>query len=383
MKSVSLGAVRQTDSRIPSLDGLRAISISMVLAGHAASGIAALRNRPVLLYTLFNGNRGVSVFFVISGFLITSLLLQEDELKGKISLKYFYLRRAFRILPPFWMFLAGIVLLWRLGFLETTWGNLAIAFTFLRDYLRGDWWTGHSWSLSVEEHFYLLWPAVLVLAGRRKSLWIASALIVSAPVIRLLSHLFLTGKMGPIENFMFHMRMDSLMFGCVLAMIQKSHVFNRIIKRFLHWPGMFAALLFFLFLSGYLNYRFQGYYLLPFGYTLEAVAISYLLLYFVRKPDSIGGRLLNSKPLVHLGLISYSLYLWQQIFLTDLLGSSRLGKFPVNLIAAFLAAELSWKVVEQPALRLRRKLERSKSRMPEPERESVNILPPESAGIAS
>src|SRR5581483_3057943 len=132
MKSVSLGAVRQTDSRIPSLDGLRAISISMVLAGHAASGIAALRNRPVLLYTLFNGNRGVSVFFVISGFLITSLLLQEDELKGKISLKYFYLRRAFRILPPFWMFLAGIVLLWRLGFLETTGGPDTVGRSALR-----------------------------------------------------------------------------------------------------------------------------------------------------------------------------------------------------------------------------------------------------------
>ena len=92
-------------SRIPSLDGLRAISIGMVLAGHAASGIPALRDHPLLAYTLFNGNRGVSVFFVISGFLITSLLLDEEQRAGSISLKNFYLRRIFRILPPLWALL--------------------------------------------------------------------------------------------------------------------------------------------------------------------------------------------------------------------------------------------------------------------------------------
>jgi peptidoglycan/LPS O-acetylase OafA/YrhL len=208
------------------------------------------------------------------------------------------------------------------------------------------------------------------LIGRRKSLWIACSLILAAPVIRVLSHLFVTGRFGPIEFFMFHMRMDSLMFGCVLAIIHKRPSFDRVAKRILNWPGLLLALFFFLFLSGYLNYRFQGYYLLPFGYTLEAVAISYMLLYFVQKPESIGGRLLNSRLLVHIGLISYSLYLWQQLFLTELLRSS-LGKFPTNFMAAFIAAELSWKLVEQPALRLRRQFERAKFSRPEPELESV------------
>lgn len=180
--------------RIPSLDGLRAISITMVLAGHAASGISVLRDHPLLSYTLFNGNRGVSVFFVISGFLITSLLLEEQGLTGRISLRNFYVRRAFRILPPFWVFLIGVVLFWKLGVFATQWHYLAVSFTFLRDYIAGDWWTGHSWSLSVEEQFYLLWPATLVLIGRRKSLWLASLLIFAAPVTRVLSHLFVTAK---------------------------------------------------------------------------------------------------------------------------------------------------------------------------------------------
>ena len=98
-------------SRIPSLDGLRAISIGMVLTAHLAASVTALEHRPLFLYTIGNGNRGVSVFFVISGFLITSLLLKERELTGKISLRDFYLRRAFRILPPFWVFLACIAVI--------------------------------------------------------------------------------------------------------------------------------------------------------------------------------------------------------------------------------------------------------------------------------
>lgn len=82
MNEAGAAAGLHRSSRIPSLDGLHAISIAMVLAGHAASGIPALRDRPLLLYTVFNGSRGVNVFFVISGFLITSLLLQEDRLTG-------------------------------------------------------------------------------------------------------------------------------------------------------------------------------------------------------------------------------------------------------------------------------------------------------------
>lgn len=355
----------------------------MVLAGHAASGIGVLKNHPLISYTIFNGNRGVSVFFVISGFLITSLLLQEEQLRGKISLRDFYIRRIFRILPPFWVFLAGVLTFWKLGIFETDWRNLGTAFAFLRDYIGGNWWTGHCWSLSVEEQFYLLWPATLVFIGRRKSLWIASGLILLAPAIRVLSHSFVTGRMGPLENYMFHMRMDSLMFGCALAMVDKSPVFEKFAKRFVNWPGMLVSLCFFLIVSGYLNQRFQGYYMLPFGYTLEGIVISYLLLYFVRKPKSLGGAILNSKLLVHIGLISYSLYLWQQLFLTDLLTSSIFGKFPLNLFFAFAAAELSWTVVEQPALSLRRKFAQIKSAEPKAELEPATALAADSAPIAS
>lgn len=367
MKNSGFDGTGTESSRIPSLDGLRAISIGMVLTAHVAGTVAALEQRPLLLYTIGNGNRGVSVFFVISGFLITSLLLKEKDRTGKISLSDFYLRRAFRILPPFWAFLVCVAVLWRLGLIQTSWPALGVALTFLRDYIPGDWWTGHSWSLSVEEQFYLLWPATLVFLGQRKSQWIAFCLIISAPVVRVLSHLLLTGRLGPIESFMFHMRVDSLMFGSALAMLYKTPAFIKLSGKILKWPGLFVALSFFLFVSGYLNYRFQAYYMYPFGYTLENIAISYMILYFVSKPTSLGGRLLNAKAVVHVGLISYSLYLWQQLFLTPLWGASIFAKFPINLACAFLLAELSWQIVELPALKARRAFVRASTPPPLPQ----------------
>lgn len=361
MKTHLLGT--SGSSRIPSLDGLRAISIAMVLASHTAVGIPAVAKHPLLLYTIFNGNRGVSVFFVISGFLITSLLLKEEESSGNISLGRFYIRRAFRILPPFWMLLLSLVILWKLGTIQTTWPHLGIAFVFLRDYIWGDWWTGHSWSLSVEEQFYLLWPATLVSVGRRKALWIATSLILAAPVIRVFSHLFITGTTGNLQTLMFHFRLDSLMFGCALAIVSRHAKFRAIVERLLHWQGVLIALVFFLFVSGYLMQKLQGYYMFPFGYSLEGIVISYLLLYFVTKHESVGGKILNSKLLVHIGLISYSLYLWQQVFLhppldaPSLWSASLLGRFPLNLIASFVAAEVSYRLVEIPCLAMRHRFE--------------------------
>ena len=377
------------ESRIPSLDGLRAISITMVLFSHAAASIPSLARRPLLLYTILNGNRGVSVFFVISGFLITSLLVNEERHTGAISLKAFYIRRAFRILPPFWLYLGTLVVLWKLGVVQTSWADLRNAFLFVRDYTIGDWWTGHSWSLSVEEQFYLIWPAALVLSGIQRAKWMALGLVGAAPAVRIFSQLLLAGKMGHDQSFMFHMRVDTLMFGCALAMFHNTPWFARISKRILGRPGVLIAGFHFGFLSGYLTHRFQGYYLLTVGYTLDGLAITYLLLYFVAKPASFGGHILNSRIFVHVGLVSYSLYLWQQLFSAPPFdaphrwSASFLGAFPFNLIAALVVAELSWKFVEQPALKWRRRFEHKPAITPRADLETVTNVPTaETAQIA-
>jgi peptidoglycan/LPS O-acetylase OafA/YrhL len=343
--------------RVPSLDGIRAISIAMVVLGHAKYTFPSWTHPEAKWWDVIaTGSRGVSIFFVVSGFIITTLLVREREAQGTISLRSFYLRRCFRILPPFYIFLACLAVLWKLGWIELSWKSLATSATFVRDYINpSDWWTGHSWSLSVEEQFYLLWPVALTLFGPRRMKEIAIQLIVVAPALRILTLTLLPHAGEPI-GLMFHMRVDGLMCGCVLALMRAEPGFAQRYRRLLRWElAVFAAILL-LFVSTALFWQFREGYWLTLGSSLENLCISYLLLYAVEIPRSLFGRFLNLRVVVHIGQISYSLYLWQQVFLT-VLNTSILGHFPLNLIAALGVAEFSWWLIEKPSLALRQRVE--------------------------
>ena len=338
--------------RIPSLDGLRALSITLVLVQHSLMTGSVNEHYPLFWSVIGNGRLGVSIFFVISGFLITSQLLEENSRTGQIALRRFYIHRAFRILPPYYGFLIVLLLLEHTGFLDvglrgrtdpqTFWLRWQASFVFLRDYIGNEsWWTDHTWSLSVEEQFYLLWPACLALAGLVKSKKVAVSLILASPAIRVVCHLLFPSLGMQRELMMFHMRMDSLMTGCALAIFYERLQFK------CRWT--LPAAIFLFVVSPYLGEYLHGYYQLPFGLSLENLAIGYLLLYAVRNPISLFGRVLNHRIVAHIGVLSYSLYLWQELFL---------GKFPLpwGLLGTFLAAELSWRVIERPALELRDRL---------------------------
>ena len=342
--------------RIPSLDGLRAVSISMVLLAHGLGSMPHWMQRwPRLLGFLANGNRGVSVFFVISGFLITSLLLRERAKTGSVSLRNFYLRRFFRIVPPFYTYLLCLLLLGGVGFLVVHPTSFLSAAFFVKDYVgEGEWWTGHSWSLSIEEQFYLLWPAALVLLRPERARKVALGIVFAAPVIRVISHALLH-HLGPAEEFMFHVRMDGLMLGCLLALYEGAPLLEKVVARsgFLSVAGIaFLALG-----APYLSMRFGGWYTFPFGYSVEYCVIAVVLLYVVRNPSARVAAVLNNRLVVHVGVISYSLYLWQQLFLTGL-NRTWTGAVPFSFLCCFAAAELSWRLVERPALRMRARLER-------------------------
>ena len=141
--------------RICGLDGLRAISIALVLYCHAREGY----------WLSANASFGVSVFFVISGFLITWLLCAEEEKTNTISLPSFYVRRAIRILPPAFLFLAVVGILGALKMADVQGGDLLRSVLFVRNLVPGGVHTGHFWSLSIEEQFYLFWPLIFLLLG--------------------------------------------------------------------------------------------------------------------------------------------------------------------------------------------------------------------------
>ena len=152
-------------SRLPCLDGLRAISIFFVLAAHVQSTLPHKIPRWLNLM-IPRGDLGVFVFFVLSGFLITHLLQKEWLATGGISLRNFYLRRILRIFPAFYFFLLTLILLSAFGVLSIARSHFLDAGFFLWNYKQiwdptlgqGNWFLGHFWTLSLEEQFYLLWP---------------------------------------------------------------------------------------------------------------------------------------------------------------------------------------------------------------------------------
>ncbi|MEO7329892.1 MAG: acyltransferase, partial [Minicystis sp.] len=156
--------------RIPSLDGLRAISILVVLFGHMAGTRNFAFSFLDRLPTSELANFGVRVFFVISGFLITRLLFEEHARSGTVSLRGFYLRRTLRIFPAFYVFVAVVLVLDRLGKITLLPYDALTALTYTMNFhptASRSWQVGHLWSLSVEEQFYLLWPAIVLFTRPR------------------------------------------------------------------------------------------------------------------------------------------------------------------------------------------------------------------------
>jgi peptidoglycan/LPS O-acetylase OafA/YrhL len=351
---------------IPSLDGLRGIAVLLVVAAHIgwldeADRLLQRHHHPHIAWvTEFDaGDLGVSIFFVISGFLITTLLIRHDDSAGRVSLKNFYVRRFFRIFPPYYAYLLAIAALWALHMVPMLPGAFASAALYVSNYYpyrvsqpgSVSWLVGHSWSLSLEEQFYMLWPACLHWLGRRRSAALGVVLIVLAPLARVLTLHFAPGSMylGQIDR-MFHTRIDTIMAGCVLALLGAwprlyGLLLRGVTARWTAWGCMTL-----LFLTLHLSWSS------PLardvlGIGIEAILLAYLLWYSIRNAEGWAGRILNNRWLRHIGVISYSLYLWQQLFdgPVNLLGIHRVRWLWLILVAA----ELSYYLIERPSFRIR------------------------------
>jgi peptidoglycan/LPS O-acetylase OafA/YrhL len=311
--------------RIPSLDGLRAISISMVIAGHlAGAGLA-----PQFLKTY--SPVGVRIFFVISGYLITSILLKEHNRTSTIDLPQFYVRRAYRIFPAalFYMLIIFAVY-WR----TLRWYEMAMALLYVVNYFFRPFPIAHLWSLSVEEQFYFLWPSVLKKWHRHRVAILlgvfAFAPVYSAALYRLnwVHKLGLAGLPSVA---------DGLSAGCLVAVFAGC------------WPRipkfLFALLVFMVAaIPSFSASTASRTLLLLFVLNpILNIAIAGILMHVVQNPY----RILNLAPVVWLGQISYSLYLWQQPFMNPS-SPMRYGVF-----AALGMACCSYYLIERPLLRYR------------------------------
>ena len=342
--------------RIPSLDGIRALAILMVLTVHSSE---------TLKFPVWWVPDGVSIFFVLSGFLITSLMLREVDRTATVDLKAFYLRRAYRILPPLYAYLVlSTVICWLAHYPVDKWA-LFDAAVFVRDYAgnagahalpgSGNWITEHMWSLSVEEQFYLLYPALFVFVrgrwGRSALAKVTLCILLLTPILRMAGyslHLF-----PHRDQFMFHTRMDTLMTGCLIALSIHLPKFERAYAVAARVIWIFP--LYTLVLEPLILHRFGYLYYHAIGMTISAVCTGITILWCARNAETLAGRFLNLKPLAVLGVLSYSVYIWQTLFLSPESPAvpAQLNYYIVRMAAIAGFALLSYHFVEQPFLRLR------------------------------
>lgn len=352
-REYDLSFVPKLPSRIPSLDGLRAVSIALVMVGHSADSNSALS---FMNHFSHLGNFGVRCFFVISGFLITTLLLKERGKTGSISMKGFYIRRALRIFPPSLAYIGIIAACYWLGWLTLKPGDLIHAITYTMNYhLRRAWWLDHLWSLSVEEQFYILWPGLLWLAGNRRGLKVAWGVVVIVPIVRAIMWFVFHASDSAMTKH-FEANADALSMGCLLSMN-----FNRLgaidwyRKLQSSWFYWIIALGLVLGGHGLFALNPASFYIL--GQSIANLGTALCIDWSIRNYGRGVGRLLNWAPIVYVGALSYSLYLWQNAFLNPDWDAWP-AKLPISLLFALGLAIASYYIVEQPFLRLKTIIQR-------------------------
>jgi peptidoglycan/LPS O-acetylase OafA/YrhL len=337
--------------RLPSLDGFRAVSILIVLANHAvlsagfpASAYRWLRWGP-------DGAIGVTIFFVLSGFLITTVLLREKE-KGGVDLPRFYARRALRTVPACYLFLF-FVFVARRWFPDVHRGAFVAALAFTTNFVNGATWSwtlGHLWTLGVEEQFYAAWPWC-VRAGRRAMTAAAVAIVALAPLARAVTQLRPAWRFRTLAPFFEHA--DALMVGCLIALWLDGRP-DRAERPVFRSRALRAASVLVLCVI-YQAFNVPALRLPAelFVRSIVSALAGYLLVGALGAREGAAFRVLNHRATVYVGVLSYSLYLWQQPFLCParLQGGAAWRAFPLNLFLAVAAAALSYHLWEKLFLR--------------------------------
>lgn len=342
-------------SYIPSLDGIRAISIALVFFAHVGFG------------HIIPGGFGVTVFFFLSGYLITTLLCREWDTYGSVSLMAFYQRRIVRLAPPIVITLLVCVLLVWFGVVQgqIDLGTISSQLFFYNNYyylyadnpgnVRG---LGVLWSLSVEEHFYLIWPALFILIAKQK-IGIRGVILLTALILvwRIIRFKVLGSNWEEIY-LSTDTRFDSLLYGCLLALMtwkgQADRIFPSLGKGYLVIAGALVVLAATVLIR---DETFRA----TLRYSLQGLALMPLFYYAITYPQAYIFRILNVAPIRKIGHWSYTIYLIHFVIIRGFAdnevfdyGSPWLILTSGALSIAFAAAVYA--VAEKPLQPLRKRL---------------------------
>ena len=349
--------VKQT-SYLPALDGMRAISIMLVFISHMvySSGI--------YLGNFIPGGFGVTIFFYISGFLITRLLLEEASHRKTISLKMFYIRRVLRLYPPLLVMLLLITLYLLIVKHFIPYKELLAALFYYENYYLilfspKVFYYGILWSLAIEEHFYLFYPLLFLIFIKKPKQFIV--VIVILLIVSLLARFAIASKYNA-NHFSYdstfglsHYRFDSILYGCLSALLINSRFadkFKAITSNKIIFGLAIAGILF------SLTYR-NEYFRQTARYSLQGLSLLVVVTAIIYSYTySALNKILSSRYMVTLGKWSYSIYLFHAvviIFLDDLPTKNKLVYVVLYLVGSLSLSILSYYYVEQPFFKLRKK----------------------------
>lgn len=348
---------------VPALDGFRALAIIIVMIAHAGAG------------RIIPGGFGVTIFFFLSGYLITTLLRAEAARTGSIDLREFYLRRSVRILPPLYITAALTALLTIGGLIATklTPASLLLDALFLTNYAQQFPESfNHSlpiplWSLDVEEHFYMILSTVFAFFFVRWPSRRAAAACAIGCIVVLSIRVFNVIALPDysLNYYWSHTRLDSILFGCCLALWQNPAMDGDAWKpRRRHVVG---ALLVLVACIGVRNNAFRE----TVRYSLQGIAL-FVLFSAALQDEGLARRILGSTPLRWIALISYTLYLIHMPALA-VLDHYQVRAAPLaGIVLSFLYATAMYSFVEAPLGRWRRSLGKNRSRVAK----SPDVTPP-------
>lgn len=359
---VSTVPIELAQPYLPYLDGLRGVAIVLVVLSHI------LKKND---YFDVLGEVGVKIFFVLSGFLITILLVKEKVRNGRISLTRFYIRRTLRIMPVAYLFLAVLFILnifFELG--VTPVGFLSSALYIKNVPIPGsdDWYSGHFWSLSIEEQFYLFFPFLLVLNLNRYTMLI-SFLILVLPIIGLLvlhrvgifySNYIVHALVFVVNSVFFGSGTVSILVGSLCAIL----VFKDVVSVERLWNNYFLSLALFI-LAFAVGYQKSLLFIPYVSQVLFSVLIAWIILLNLKKEANLFSTILGWSVLKRIGILSYSLYIWQQLFTTN---QPWKNAFPyadsliLNMLALGLVANASYYLYEKRFLLLKNKFKQAPSK---------------------
>lgn len=343
--------------QMESLYGLRAICVFIVIFSH-------IRNTPnvpsfisLIGKNILFGGLGVQMFFIVSGFLITGNLLKDIVKAKKRIILRFFIKRIFKIFPVFYLYLIITFLFCYYFQLTTNYASFVNSALYIENFkYSGNWITGHSWSLSVEEQFYFFWPFLIINSKLRNILIFIFLSFNYEPLIQITSFLFNSKGiliLSPILSYL-----PPIMFGSLISILYFKNY--KIFSRYIHKIWIILSIILILIISTLDRLHLFNFIIQPFGYLFNSFLLGYIFLSILHlKPNHFWFKVLNNKVFMYIGKISYSVYVWQQLFLIPngfFKHDFWFTYYPINLVFIFAISSISYAFIEIPCIKLRNKL---------------------------